>query len=389
MDENLYEKGCAHFTEHILFKGTEKYSTADIAKAFDKIGGNVNAFTEKETTCFHCTFPSRHFDYAIDILADMLFHPLFDLEEIEKEKSVVINEIREGEDTPEDLSYELYMERMWPDHPLGCKITGTEKEVSDITRDTLLAFYRKRYIAENLLVAVAGNFDPDHLVKKLDQIISLPHGEMASLSRIAPVPHTDISFLNSSSQQIQIYAGTSFPVPKDPHEYYAALVFSTMAGESMSSRLYQKIREEMGLCYGIYSFRSFFPGASMWTVYLSTFPENVLTSLRTISSELSDMKNNSFRQSELSDAITHMEGELTVSCEDTEVRMKRLARQFIFFGYSFSMDDAFGYLEEISMSDIDSFLGNHIRSENFNVMVYGRMKKSLINESGKKPLLDF
>ena len=376
VDENNEQKGYAHFIEHILFKGTKNKTTSEIARSFDRIGSNFNAFTEKETTCFYCTFPSKHIEYAITLLSEIIFFPLFEKLEIKKEKNVIISEIQEYEELPDENSYDLFLEKMWHPYSLGYKITGEIKDIKNIKKDSLFDFYSERYAPEKLIVAVAGNVDINKITDLLNKTLPIKKKQTSSpLVRIKPESKYSFEYYYNPIKQIHINTGIAFPTPAEMKSYYVFLFFSTLTGESMSSRLFQKIREENGLCYSIYSYRSIYTCVSMWNIYANTMPDIYNDFIAKLNIELANFLYNKFNDSEIEDARTHLEGGLILSQEDMELRMKRLARHYIFNGKSYNFEESIEMLYSVSLNDIYDFISKNIANKKFNTLIYGNTKK--------------
>lgn len=373
--ENLNQKGYAHFIEHILFKGTKTKTTSEIAILFDKIGSSFNAFTEKEITCFHCTFPAKHLEYVIKLYTEIIFFPLFDKDEIEKEKNVIISEIMEYEEIPEENSYDIFMNKMWHPNSLGCKITGEISDVKKIKRDSIYEYYLDQYSPQNLLLSVAGAFDENILISLLNKSIPASKTVKQEIKLEKQEPKYSYDFLKNSSKQIHIYTGISFPSPKEITAYYTFLFFSTIVGESMSSRLFQKLREEKGFCYSVYSFRSIFENYSMWNIYAATKPDIAVTFMENLSCQLKLIGKHFFSEQEFDDAKRHLEGSLILSQEDVEVRMKRLARHYIFNGKCFNFAELSQILDNITIDNLNIFIKENLSDKNFNTFIYGNIKQ--------------
>ena len=371
MNEAYEQKGYAHFIEHILFKGTEKRTTSEIARSFDKIGSNINAFTEKDVTCFYCTFPSRHLYYALSILIDMIFKPLFDKNEIEKEKNVIISEIGEYEDNPEDNSYDIFMEKMWPECSLGWKITGDIENIENISRDSLYKYYLENYISENLVISASGCINSAELTDYLNKELICRKNQDHKKNLYIHTKKYSFDIIPEETRQVQIYTGIDIITPEKMDIYYHFLIFSTMAGESMSSRFYQKLREDSGLCYSVYSFRSFFSDISMWNIYANTIPENTEKLLVKLTEELKTINSSRFSLQELEEAKTHLEGGLILAKEDMELRMKRAARHYILSGKTPDYDESLRILHNVTAADINTFIDSKLKLNPFNTLVYG------------------
>jgi len=375
-DEGEGEHGFSHFLEHMLFKGTRSRSAFQIAREIDRVGGLINAFTEKETTCLYVILPREHLRLAFAVLSDMAADSVLDPAEMEKEKAVIVNEIRSVDDSPEEKGHEQYLRRMWGEHPLSRKITGEAAEVQAIDHDALAAFYASFFTPGNLIVAAAGNFD-------LAEVRELAGGALAGRGGPAgavpaPVPprgrpdrRADTSFVADRFNQVQLYAGTSYPLDRELAHYYTSLVFSTAFGESMSSRLFQRLREEQALCYTVYSFRSFYSDVGQWTVYANATPGQTGKLLAALDAELARLRREPLDEREIEDARSHLVGSMMVSSEDMESRMKRLVRQHEMMERVLEYDESVRMIRSVGAADVERFAAAHVRSDAFNLLAYG------------------
>jgi predicted Zn-dependent peptidase len=370
-DEVAGERGYSHFLEHMLFKGTARRSALAIAQEIDRVGGIINAFTEKETTCVYAIIPREHLLLAFDILTDMTVGSLIDAEEMEKEKAVIVNEIRSVDDSPEEKGHDRYLAEMWGDHPLSRKITGEVEEVQGISSDDLLRFSRERLVPANTVIAVAGNFDVEE-VRRLAQAV-FPAGAQGREPppRVPPVWSRKISVVPDRFNQVQIYAGTCYPLDHQIAHYYTSLVFSTAFGESMSCRLFQRLREELGLCYTVYSFRSFYSDTGMWTIYANCTPAQVGQFLAALDKELSRLLKEPLSAREIEDAKSHLVGSMILSREDMETRMKRLVRQHMMMGRVLSFDQSVDALRAVTDAAVEQYARQCLRGEAFSLLAYG------------------
>ena len=240
-DEGLGERGFSHFLEHMLFKGTARRSALSIAQEIDRVGGIINAFTEKESTCVYTIIPKEHLRLAFDILTDMTTSSLLDRGEMEKEKTVIINEIRSVDDSPEEKGHDRYLREMCGEHPLSRKITGEVEDVEQISRTALQRFYRKRLVPQNTIIAIAGNFYVQEARTLASAVFADTQRTTRQGKRSSPSWKQKIAVVPDRFNQVQIYAGTCYPVDHEITPYYTSLVFSTAFGESMSCRLFQKL----------------------------------------------------------------------------------------------------------------------------------------------------
>jgi predicted Zn-dependent peptidase len=370
-DEGEGERGLSHFLEHMLFKGTRTRTALQIAQEIDRVGGMINAFTEKEATCIYVLLPKEHIRLAFDILSDMASSSILDEAEMEKEKAVVVNEILSADDSPEEKGLEAFLKRVWGDHSLAKKITGEVDEVERISRDRLEKFYRERFRPSNTVVAVAGSFDPaearELAVRAIDA--SSPPADLEP--RSAPSIARFADFVADRFNQVQIYAGTCYLLDHDISHYYTSLVFSTAFGESMSSRLFQSLREELGLCYTVYSFRSFFSDTGLLTVYANATPELSRKLLIALDGELSRLVREPLSVSEIADAKSHLSGSMILSREDMESRMKRLVRQFTMIDRVLEFEESVEMIEKVGTGEVERFISTYIKRDSFSLLAFG------------------
>jgi predicted Zn-dependent peptidase len=375
-DESPGERGFSHFLEHMLFKGTARRNALAIAQEIDRVGGIINAFTEKETTCVYAIIPREHLRLAFDVLTDMTIGSLLDASEMEKEKAVIINEIRSVDDSPEEKGHDRYLREMWGEHPLSRKITGEVEEVQGISRDDLLRFSRERLVPANTIIAVAGNFDVDEVRALAQAVYPADAPGQEPPPRVPPVWSRRISVVPDRFNQVQIYAGTCYPLDHEISHYYTSLVFSTAFGESMSCRLFQRLREELGLCYTVYSFRSFYSDTGMWTIYANCTPAQVGQFLVALDQELSRLLKEPISAREIEDAKSHLVGSMILSQEDMETRMKRMVRQHMMMGRVLSFQESVDALRAVGDPAVEQYARQCLRGEAFSLLAYGSRRIS-------------
>jgi predicted Zn-dependent peptidase len=381
-DEDRESAGYSHFVEHMVFKGTARRSALDIARDIDRVGGVINAFTEKETVCIHATVPRQHLDLAIDVIVDMLNGSAFAEEEIAKEKSVVVNEIQGYLDSPEDCAFEAYSEGLWGDHPLARKITGDIADVKAIKRDRLVEFHRNRWSTARLTISVAGDLDPDALAARLAGALPAGPADLAGPAdgealpaRVRPARIVERRAVAKRTNQQQIYLGTDFETAcGNTGLIYGTLVMSTAFGESMSSRLFQELRETRGLCYTIGSFRTMYSDVSLWSVYASTAPEQSAELLDAVDGELSRLLAEPLSEQEVEDAKSHLIGSLIISKADVESRMKRLVRMMALVGAPQDYEESVEQLRAITTDKVAEISRHLLAGRTYNLTVYGGRK---------------
>jgi len=373
-DETAAQAGFSHFLEHMLFKGTERRNAFQIAREVERVGGFLNAFTEKEVLCCYCTLPAEDLELAVDVLADMYFHSVLDPRELEKEKAVVINEIQTAEDNPEERAHQLYLEGLWNGHELSRKITGESTEVSAISRDRLESFYRERFSGEHTVVTASGRLEPEALLEQLNR--RFPNqpawqGPPAVPQRRPPERRRSWELKRDKFEQVQVYAGLSYPSARRAADYYQDLVFNTLFGESMSSRLFQDLREDKGLCYTVYSFRSYFTDISLWTIYASTTPATLPALLDGLQAELGRLRAEPPTSREVEDAKSQIRGGMILAKEDMENRMKRLFRMHYLTDRVVEHEESMAMLGQVDREQVLQLVDGLIRAEAFNLLAYG------------------
>ena len=350
--ETPAQTGISHFIEHMVFKGTKTRPAEVIAAQVDSIGGHMDAFTGKEYAAFHLKVLDEHLPLAVDILGDIVLNPLFDPTEMAKEKKVIFEEINMVEDTPDDLVMENLTEAFWPGHPLGRPILGTKRSVSGFRRAELASFFKKVYRPSNIVIAAAGHLEHEAALELVRRHFeALPSGG-AKGNGGPPRPASKIvSRSKKELEQVHVCLGAaSFPQVHD--DRYGAYILNTVLGGSMSSRLFQNIREKRGLAYSISSGVTAYSDAGILTVYAGTSVDSIDEVVRLTVDEFRRMIDDPLPDDELRRAKDHLKGSLMLSLENTGSRMNNLARQEIYFGRHFDMDEILGGIEAVEAADV-------------------------------------
>jgi predicted Zn-dependent peptidase len=349
--ENADQSGYAHFLEHMMFKGTEKYSAKDIARIVDRVGGQHNAATNREYTCYYINVISDYLDLSIELLSDMYHRSLFDAEEIGKEKNVIIEEIRMYEDTPDELVHDVFMECMMSDHPLGHSILGSVDSIKNAGRENLIDFLDEFYTDSNCIFVIAGKFDPDEANSLISKYFPDPSRPM-SVKSFSENSRSRIyrKHVERNLEQIHFCLGTE-GLNKVDDDRWALFALSTILGGSMSSRLFQNIREKEGLCYSVYSFHSSYADTGVFGVYCGSSPENYRRALDLILKECGTLLRNGVSEQELDEAKAFMKGNLALSLESTEVRMSQLARSEMAYGRYYGFDEIVEQINRVTLDD--------------------------------------
>jgi predicted Zn-dependent peptidase len=303
----------------------------------------------------------------------MYFHSSLDAREIEKEKAVVINEIQTAEDNPEEKAHQLYLEGLWNGHELSRKITGECAEVSAIAGGALERFYQERFTGEHTVVTASGRLDPEALLEQLNKRFPAPRSAAGApaIPRRPPERRRSWELKRDKFEQVQVYAGLSYPSARCAADYYQDLVFNTLFGESMSSRLFQDLREDKGLCYTVYSFRSYFTDISLWTIYASTTPATLSPLLDGLNSELGRLRSDPPTVKEVEDAKSQIRGGMVLAKEDMENRMKRLFRMHYLTDRVVEPEESMAMLAEVQREEVLHLVDELIRAEAFNLLAYG------------------
>lgn len=345
------ENGLTHFIEHMLFKGTATRTARQIAEEFDRIGGNINAFTSKENTCYYAKVLDHHAKYAVEILADMFFHSLFDPSEIDKERQVVLEEINMVEDTPDDIVHEYLWRAMFENDPLGSPILGTEETLNSFTRESILSYMEKHYTPENVVISIAGNI-PEGFSDYIESLFGqFDQKESKALAITTPTLKPVYTENYRDTEQAHIcLAYPSLSVKAD--NIYSLVVLNNILGGSMSSRLFQEIREDKGLAYSIYSYHSAYEDTGVLTIYGGT-SSNQLDELKTSISETTKaIVNNGFTETEIANAKEQLKGNLLLGLESSNARMSRNGKNELLYGKHRSLDEVSETIDEVTLDSV-------------------------------------
>jgi len=343
--------GIAHFVEHMLFKGTTTRSAEDIAQAIDSVGGQLDAFTSKEYAGYYIKVLDDHLPIALDILADIVLNPALNEEDIEREKKVILEEIKMVEDTPDDLVHEIFTETYWKGHPLGRPILGTRQTVEGLTRSALRNYFGEAYIAPNMIIAAAGNLEHERLKALIEQAFRNVGRKGPNVNGHGPRTMPQLVLRDKDLEQSHVCLGT-VGYPQNHDERYTTYILNTVLGGSMSSRLFQNVREKRGLAYAVFSGLSAYRDAGMLTVYAGCAAETVGEVVDLVVEEMRGMKETPLPDSELRRAKDHLKGSLMLSLESTSSRMSHLARQEIYFDKHFTLDETLEGIEQVSTQDV-------------------------------------
>jgi predicted Zn-dependent peptidase len=370
--EAAERSGIAHFVEHMLFKGTTTRTAEDIAQAIDSIGGQLDAFTAKEYASYYIKVLDEHLPLAIDILSDIVMNPAFGPEDIEREKKVVVEEIKMVEDTPDDLVHELFTQGFWQDHPLGRPILGTRETVESFNVDLLRDYFRTAYTAPNLIVSAVGNLEHARVRELVEKKFGAVPKTGEVLRELAPTVAPKILVRNKELEQSHICVGAS-SYPQNHDDRYSSYVLNTLLGGSMSSRLFQNVREKRGLAYAVFSGLSAYRDAGSFTIYAGCSNEAVGEVIDLVVEELRGVKQSPVPQAELQRSKDHLKGSLMLSLENTASRMSHLARQEIYFDRQFGLDETLQGIERVTTNDVQRVATDLFRNGSLAATVLGNV----------------
>src|SRR6201996_7524494 len=365
--------GISHFVEHMVFKGTKSRSAQLIAREVDAIGGNLDAFTGKETVCFNMKVLDEHVPTALEVLSDLVLNPVFSSEEIARERGVILEEIKMDEDNPDYLVHEIFTQNFWKDHPLGKPILGTKETVRKFERETLFDFYGSRFLGGNIVFSPAGNIEHDDFVERVTRKFeSLPAGQSDYLED-PPKTAARINLRNKKSlEQVQLCLGVPSP-PVADESRYVTLVLNTVLGGGMSSRLFQTVREERGLAYAIYSDLNPYRDTGSLCVYAGTSSDKALQVIDLVMTEFGKLKNEPLAADELRRAKDQLKGNLLLSLESSMSRMSNLARQQMYFNYFFGLQEILDKVEQVTDEQVMAMAHTLFQPERVAVTLLGRL----------------
>jgi predicted Zn-dependent peptidase len=368
--EPLERSGISHLIEHLVFKGTETRTAEDIARAIDSVGGHMDAFTAKEHTCFYVNVLDHHLDMAADLLSDVLLRPRFDSADIEREKAVVFQEMKMVDDTPDDLVHDLFAEKAWPGHPLGRPILGRREVIDALGRDTILAHFSEEYSPARVTVAVAGHAEHDRVVEAFASRFEGFLRPSVLHADLTPALTPGVHMITKPLEQVQVVLG--FPgISEIAPERYALYLLNDIMGGSMSSRLFQEVRERQGLVYSVHSGAQQYRDTGVLYLYAGTERDNLGKVLQAFLKEVRALKKDGLTAEELARAKDHLKGNLMLSLESSSSRMNRLARQELRFGAFHSVDEMLSQIDAVSSAQVEALIQRLLDEEQLCLVTLG------------------
>ena len=371
--------GISHFVEHMLFKGTRSRSAQHIAREMDSIGGNLDAFTGKETICFNVKSLGEHVPIALDVLTDLVLNPIFAASDIERERSVILEEIKIDEDNPDVLVHELFTQNFWKDHPLGKPILGTTSTVARLSQQQLFDYHGGRFLGGNMVFSAAGDLDHDRFVDAVSNKFALLTVGSTVEEEQAPSASARIVLRNKKAlEQVQICLGVPAPPITDDNRY-TTLILNTVLGGGMSSRLFQTIREERGMAYSIYSDLSPYRDTGALCVYAGTSAGKTLEMIDLVLVEFRKLKEEPLSDEELTRAKDQLKGNILMGLESSNSRMANLARQELYFQQFFTAEEIIAWIDAVTAEQIQTMAQNLFNIDRIAVTLLGRLDGIKLN----------
>jgi predicted Zn-dependent peptidase len=349
--ETPEQRGISHLVEHMLFKGTQTRSAREIAETMDGVGGSLNAFTDKESTCYYARVIDRHLPLALEVLSDMFLHSTFDPQELAKEQNVVLEEIKMYDDSPDELIHDLFLQTMWRGSNIGEPTIGFADTVAAVTSDDLRSHMRRHYAPNSVIAAAAGNVEHEQFVEMVAECFAHFSGESEHFDPDAPHTTPSTMIRQKDSEQAYVVVGSKGLDVRDDRRF-ALSVLDTLLGGGMSSRLFQEIREKRGLVYTVYSFQAAYRAAGLFGVYAGTSPARVQECIDVIAEQLGALRTVKVGDAELQLAKEHIKGNLTLSLESTSSRMIRLGRNEFALGRQIAPEEIEERIDKVGASEV-------------------------------------
>ncbi|AFS78557.1 M16 family peptidase [Gottschalkia acidurici 9a] len=372
--ENVHNNGVTHFIEHMIFKGTEKRTAKEIAESIDNIGGQINAFTSKECTCYYVKVLDNHLSDAIEILADMLFNSKFDEEEMKKEKGVILEEIKMYEDSPEDLVTDLLAKSIFNNHQLGMPILGSSETLNNLTREDILDYYKTYYTPENTVISIAGNFKEEDIMDLIKEYFGNWEPNQKNLEVNNP-PKIDRNIISKVKdiEQMHLCLGME-GINSGNMDLYPLLVLNNIFGGGMSSRLFQTVREDMGLAYSIYSYMYSYKDVGVFSIYAGMNKENILTVSEIIVKNINEIKKNLINEEEMNKSKEQLKGNYILGLESTFSRMSYIGRSELLLGRTDTPEELLEKIDKVKIEDIRKIVDKVFSKDSLNISIVGNIE---------------
>lgn len=372
--ENDENRGISHFIEHMLFKGTTNHTATEIAEIMDTVGGHLNAFTEKEQTCYYVRVVDKHIAMSLDMLTDMLLNSLYDPAEIERERGVILEEIHMYEDAPDDVVFEEFNRTLWGDHPLGCPTLGTREVVERMNRDDFIAYMKDFYTPDNLIVAAAGHFKHDDIVALTEKSLGGMKGKKKLMKTTTPEFHIRNRLRYRDCEQAYLCLGGE-GIPQVDDRKFHFFVLDGILGGSMSSRLFQEIREKRGLVYTVSTFTNSYRDVAQFGIYCCTSRENLDEVVKLSNHILDDIRENGVTEKEVYRSREHIKGGIALALESTSNRMIRLNKSHLYYNRMVPIEEVIKKVEAVTLDEVNKLAREMLDRRKFSATVLGPLKE--------------
>lgn len=372
-NENINVNGISHFIEHMLFKGTKNRSARDIAEAMDSVGGQINAYTTKEYTCYHTRILDKHFHRAIDVMSDMLLNSKFDDKDINRERNVIIEEINMYEDSPEELVHDCLQEKIWGNSHLSLPILGTEESITQFNTNIIKDYFYKNYVPENTVISVAGNFKSDYVLEEIENYFGNWNNIYLGERNIKNAVYTPCIVKRPKNIE-QVHICMAFPgFERDSKYKYALTIFNTIFGGGLSSRLFQKVREENGLTYSIYSYTSSYVDVGLFSIYAGMNPNQIEKVIKLIFNEIEDLKTNKISNKIINITKEQIISNFIIGSESTVNRMTASGASVLLRGKIQDVEEIISNIEKVTSEDIYNLVNLIFDYENISLSAVGKI----------------
>lgn len=360
--EGQHNHGISHFIEHMVFKGTYNRSAKNIAETVDEVGGQLNAFTGKEHTCYYIKVLDTHLELALDVLSDMLLSSKFDAEDINREREVVLEEVHMYEDTPDELVHDIHLNHVWAGHELGRNILGTIPAIEKFDKKLIQKYYEDFYTPDNIVIAAAGNLTHEKLEALTERYFGKMTGTRKQITAVPPILIPATTIQPKAVEQVHLCLGT-ISVPQSSPDIYAIHILNNILGGGISSRLFQSIREDKGLAYSIYSYQTNYSDAGLFTIYAGTRPNNAVQVTELIWQNICDLKNKGITPHELTKTKEQLKGSLLLGLESSSSRMSRIGKMEITLGKYSTLDEVVRKIDDVSLDDLQKIMNDLFKQE--------------------------
>lgn len=364
--------GVSHFIEHMLFKGTNKRTSKQIASEIDNLGGQINAFTSKECTCYYVKLLDEHIDIGLDILSDMILNSKFDISDIDKERAVILEELKMYEDSPEDLAYDMLLEHIYEGDGLGMNILGTRDSLKNIGQEELLEYFNTYYVPNNSVISLSGNFDFDTMVEKIEEKFKEWKKKEVNIKLTEATFNSCFISKNKDTEQVNIVMNLKAIGIEDNDEVYSLAVINNIFGGSISSRLFQEIREEKGLVYSIYSAQSLYRKCGELGIFASMSKENLEEVCDIIKKEIQDLKENYLTEREIYESKEQLKGSYLLGLESTGSRMMSIGKSMLLLNQVKTTDEILECINNVSFESIKNVIDKVFNLSNLGICIVGK-----------------